>query len=52
MVTINGKEKRCAWGIFDRDGTRDVYGCLNKVTTAAVVKAAAEVKDGVTISLK
>ncbi|OGM47292.1 hypothetical protein ABOM_003792 [Aspergillus bombycis] len=50
-VTFNGQPKRCAWGIFDKNGTRDVYGCLNKVTTDVVVKAAAEVKDGVTISL-
>ncbi|BCS28058.1 uncharacterized protein APUU_61106A [Aspergillus puulaauensis] len=51
ILTANEKAKRCAWGVFDKDGRKDVYGCLNKVTPAVVAKAAAEVTDGVTISL-
>ncbi|POR32492.1 Uncharacterized protein TPAR_07276 [Tolypocladium paradoxum] len=51
LITVNNQRKRCVWGIFDKDGKKDVYGCLNKVTPDVVAKAAAEVKDGVTISL-
>lgn len=52
VLDFKGKQKRCAWGVFDRDGRKDVYGCLNKITSDVVAKAAAEVRDGVTISLK
>jgi hypothetical protein len=52
VLTVNGKAKRCAWGVFDKDGRKDVYCCLNKVTPAVVARAAAEVTDGVSISLK
>ncbi|KAH8695616.1 hypothetical protein BGW36DRAFT_398798 [Talaromyces proteolyticus] len=51
IININGKLKRCAWGIFDKDGQKDVYGCLNKVTPEIVARAATEVTHGVTISL-
>ncbi|OAP57931.1 hypothetical protein AYL99_08669 [Fonsecaea erecta] len=51
LITINGKSKRCAWGLFDEEGKKDVFGCLNKITPDIVTKAAAEIKDGVTISL-
>lgn len=52
LLSVNGKFKRCSWGVFDKDGRKDVYGCLNKITPHTVAKAAAEVTDGVTISLK
>lgn len=52
LIEVKGLRKRCAWGVFDKDGKKDVYGCLNKVTPDLVAKAAAGVKDGVTISLK
>lgn len=52
LLSVNGKFKRCSWGVFDKNGRKDVYGCLNKVTPHIVAKAAAEVTDGVTISLK
>ncbi|KAF2843153.1 hypothetical protein M501DRAFT_966299 [Patellaria atrata CBS 101060] len=41
----------CAWGIFDKDGKRDVFGTLNLLTPKVVKEAATEVKEGVSISL-
>ena len=44
--------QRCAWGVFDRDGEKDLLGTLNFLTPDVVRKASSEVKDGVSISLK
>lgn len=52
VIEASGQKKRCAWGLFDKNGKKDVFGCLNKITPEAIAKAASEVKDGVTISLK
>lgn len=52
VIEINGKQKRCAWGVFDKEGEKDVCGCLNKITPSIVASAAAQVTEGVTISLK
>lgn len=41
-----------AWGVFDRDGKKDVLGTLNFLTPDIVQAASKEVKDGVSISLK
>ncbi|KAJ3518381.1 hypothetical protein NM208_g14534 [Fusarium decemcellulare] len=42
----------CAWAVFNKGAKKDVYGCLNKITSDVIVHAASEVKDGVSISLK
>lgn len=42
----------CAWGVFDKDGKKDFFGTLNFLTPDVVKAAAAEVQDGVSISLK
>lgn len=52
VITVNGREKHCAWGVFDKNNKKDVFGCLNKITPDIVSRAASEVKDGITISLK
>jgi hypothetical protein len=52
LPAVKGMPKGCAWGVFDKNGERDVYGCLNKITPEAVKAAAAEVKVGHSISLK
>lgn len=52
LLYVKRKEKRCAWGVFDKEGKKDVFGCLNKVTPEVVAKAALEVRDGISISLK
>lgn len=52
LPEVQGMPKGCAWGVFDKDGRKDVYGCLNKITPDVVTAAATEVRDGVSISLK
>lgn len=42
----------CAWGIFDKKGKKDVYGTLNLITPEVIKNAAAEVRHGLSISLK
>jgi hypothetical protein len=41
-----------AWGVFDKDGQRDVYGTLNFITPEAVVAAKAEIRTGQSVVLK
>ena len=52
LPAVEGMPKGCAWGIFDKDGEKDLLGTLNLLTPEVVKAAAAEVKDGVSISLK
>lgn len=52
LPKVEGFPQGCAWGIFDQDGKKDVYGTLNFLTAKVVQAAAAEVKDGISISLK
>ena len=42
----------CAWGVFDKDGKKDLLGTLNLLTPEVVKGACAEARDGVSISLK
>ena len=49
---VEGMPQGCAWGIFDRDGKKDVFGTLNILTPDVVRDAAREVQDGISISLK
>jgi len=41
----------CAWGVFDKDGKKDVLGTVNLLTPDVVKAAASEVKEGVSVSL-
>ncbi|KAL7628562.1 hypothetical protein AAE478_000077 [Parahypoxylon ruwenzoriense] len=41
----------CAWGIFDKDGKKDLLGTLNLLTPSVVKGAFKEAQDGVSISL-
>ncbi|KFZ11035.1 hypothetical protein V502_07785 [Pseudogymnoascus sp. VKM F-4520 (FW-2644)] len=41
----------CAWGVFDKDGKKDIFGTLNLLTPEVVKSAYAEAKDGISISL-
>jgi len=52
LPKVEGQPQGCAWGVFDKDGKKDVFGTLNFLTPKIVAAAAAEVKDGVSISLK
>lgn len=52
LPPVEGMPKGCAWGVFDRNGKKDLNGTLNFLTPDRVKAAAGEVKDGVSISLK
>lgn len=52
LPKVEGMPQGCAWGVFDKDGKKDLLGTLNLLTPSRVAAAAAEVKDGVSISLK
>lgn len=52
LPPVKGMPKGCAWGVFDKDGKKDVLGTLNHLTPEVVKAAATEVKDGVSISLE
>lgn len=51
LPKVDGMPQGCAWGVFDKDGKKDVYGTLNLLTPDVVAAAASEVKDGVSISM-
>ncbi|CAI4215945.1 unnamed protein product [Parascedosporium putredinis] len=51
LPSVEGISEPCAWGLFSRNGEKDLYGCLHKVTPDIIREATAEVKDGVSISL-
>lgn len=52
LPSVDGMPKGCAWGIFDKEGKKDLLGTLNLLTPEVVKAAASEVRDGVSISLK
>jgi hypothetical protein len=52
LPPVEGMPKGCAWGIFDKSGTKDKFGTLNLITPEIVKEAAKEVKEGVSVSLK
>lgn len=51
LPPVEGMPKGCAWGIFDKNGEKDIYGTLNLLTPEVIKAAGAEVRDGVSISL-
>ncbi|POR36273.1 Uncharacterized protein TPAR_03518 [Tolypocladium paradoxum] len=51
LPKVEGMPQGCAWGVFDRHGKKDLVGTLNFLTPSVMKAAAAEVKDGVSISL-
>lgn len=52
LPSVRGMPRGCAWGVFDKEGKKDLLGTLNLLTPEVVKSAAAEIKDGVSISLK
>ncbi|KAI5927613.1 putative cyclase-domain-containing protein [Camillea tinctor] len=51
LPPVPGMPQGCAWGIFDKDGKKDVLGTLNLLTPEVVRGAYGEARDGVSISL-
>ena len=52
LPKVEGMPQGCAWGVFDKDGKKDVMGTLNLLTPDVVKAAVAEVQEGVSVSLK
>ncbi|KAJ3555255.1 hypothetical protein NPX13_g10392 [Xylaria arbuscula] len=51
LPAVKGMPQGCAWGVFDKDGEKDLLGTLNLLTTDVVKAAYAEARDGVSVSL-
>jgi len=51
LPEVKGMPKGCAWGVYDKDGKKDVYGTLNNITPEILQDAYKELKDGVSVSL-
>lgn len=52
LPKVEGQPQGSAWGVFDKDGKKDVFGTLNFLTPQIVAATATEVRDGVSVSLK
>jgi hypothetical protein len=52
LPKVKDMPQGCAWGIFDKDGKKDLLGTLNLLTTDVVKGACAEARDGYSVSLK
>lgn len=52
LPKVEGMQQGCSWGVFDKDGKKDLVGTLNFLTPEVVKAAAAEVKEGISVSLK
>ncbi|KAF9737615.1 hypothetical protein PMIN06_003937 [Paraphaeosphaeria minitans] len=51
LPPVKGMSHGCAWGIFDKDGDKDLRGTLNILTPKVVAEACKEARDGISISL-
>ncbi|KAF2860665.1 hypothetical protein K470DRAFT_270510 [Piedraia hortae CBS 480.64] len=51
LPAVKNMPEGCAWGVFDKDGQKDVYGTLNHLTPAVVKSAYSELQTGVSVSL-
>ncbi|KAF4508542.1 hypothetical protein G6O67_004904 [Ophiocordyceps sinensis] len=51
LPKVQDMPQGCAWGVFDKNGEKDLLGTLNFLTPEVVRAAATEVKDGVSFSL-
>lgn len=52
LPAVEGMPQGCAWGVFDADGKKDVFGTINLLTPDVVTAAASEVVEGISVSLK
>jgi hypothetical protein len=52
LPPVEGLPQGCAWGIFDKDGRKDIFGTLNLLTPGVVKAATEEVRKGISMSLK
>lgn len=52
LPPVEGMPPGCAWGVFDKEGQKDVFGTLNRTNGGTVLAAATEIKQGISVSLK
>lgn len=52
LPQVEGMPQGCAWGVFDKDGKKDVLGTINLLTPGVVKAALTEATEGISISLK
>lgn len=52
LPEVKGMPQGCAWGLFDKDGKKDLLGTINFLTQDVIKRAYGEARDGVSISLK
>lgn len=51
MRSLTDSCSGCAWGVFDKNGKKDVYGTLNLLTPDVVKAAYKEATEGISVSL-
>lgn len=51
LPDVKDMPKGCAWGVWDKDGKKDIYGTLNLLTQDVIKEAYKEARDGVSVSL-
>ncbi|KAI6093304.1 hypothetical protein F4821DRAFT_78675 [Hypoxylon rubiginosum] len=51
LPKVKDMPQGCAWGVFDKDGKKDILGTLNLLTPSVIKAALSEARDGVSISL-
>ncbi|KAF2770563.1 hypothetical protein EJ03DRAFT_310527 [Teratosphaeria nubilosa] len=51
LPKIKDMPQGTAWGVWDKDGKKDVFGTLNLLTPDVVKAAYSELKDGISVSL-
>lgn len=51
LPSVKDMPKGCAWGVWDKDGKKDIYGTLNLLTPEVIKEAYKEARDGVSVSL-
>lgn len=52
LPEVKDMPQGCAWGVFDKDGKKDLLGTLNLLTPDVIKSAYSEARDGVSVSLK
>jgi hypothetical protein len=48
---VPGMPHGCTWGMWDKDGEKDEYGCLNVLTPEVVKEAQKEISLGISVSV-
>ncbi|KAI5239361.1 hypothetical protein E4T42_08720 [Aureobasidium subglaciale] len=51
LPKVKDMPQGCAWGVFDKDGKKDIFGTLNLLTPEVVKAAYTELQSGVSVSL-